>query len=130
MLLAYGFLRRVFEVFERYRTSIDMITTSEVAVAVTIDNDQYLEPILEELNEFCSVEIEANQSIICIVGDFVGEKTGYAARVFDALKEVPIHMISYGASEHNITLIIDSGNKKTALLALNEGIFGLLPELA
>jgi aspartate kinase len=130
MLLAYGFLRRVFEVFERYRTSIDMITTSEVAVAVTIDNDQYLEPILVELNEFCSVEIESNQSIICIVGDFVGEKTGYAARVFDALKDVPIHMISYGASEHNITLLVDSGNKKAALLALNQGIFGLVPELA
>ena len=130
MLLAYGFLRRVFEIFERYRTSIDMITTSEVAVAVTIDNDQYLEPILTELKEFCSVETETNQSIICVVGDFVGEKTGYAARVFDALKDVPIHMISYGASQHNITLLIDSGNKKNALLALNEGIFGLVPEMA
>lgn len=130
MLLAYGFLRRVFEIFERYRTSIDMITTSEVAVAVTIDNDQYLEPILAELKEFCSVETETNQSIICIVGDFLGEKTGYAARVFDALKDVPIHMISYGASQNNITLLVDSDNKKPALVALNEGIFGLVPEMA
>ncbi len=130
MLLAYGFLRRVFEIFERYRTSIDMITTSEVAVAVTIDNDQYLEPILAELKEFCSVETEPNQSIICVVGDFLGEKTGYAARVFDALKGVPIHMISYGASQNNITLLVDSDNKKPALLALNEGIFGLVPEMA
>jgi aspartate kinase len=130
MLLAYGFLRRVFEIFERYRTSIDMITTSEVAVAVTIDNDHYLAPIITELQEFCSVETQTNQSIICIVGDFVGEKTGYAARVFDALKEVPIHMISYGASQNNITLLVDSANKKPALLALNEGIFGLVPEMA
>jgi aspartate kinase len=82
------------------------------------------------LKDFCSVETETNQSIICVVGDFVGEKTGYAARVFDALKDVPIHMISYGASQHNITLLIDSGNKKNALLALNEGIFGLVPEMA
>ncbi len=125
MLLAYGFLRRVFEIFERYRTPIDMITTSEVAVAVTIDNDQYLEPIVNELNEFCSVEIESGQSIICIVGDFLGEKKGYAAKVFDALKTVPIHMISYGASQNNITLLVDTAYKKEALIALNEGVFGL-----
>lgn len=128
MLLAYGFLRRVFEIFERYRTSIDMITTSEVAVAVTIDNDQYLEPILAELTEFCSVETQADQSIICIVGDFLEEKKGYAAQVFEALKSIPIHMISYGASQNNITLLVSSADKKNALLALNKGIFGLVPE--
>jgi aspartate kinase len=85
---------------------------------------------MAELKEFCSVETEINQTIICIVGDFVGEKTGYAARVFDALKDVPIHMISYGASQNNITLLVDSANKKPALVALNEGIFGLVPAMA
>lgn len=130
MLLAYGFLRRVFEIFERYRTPIDMITTSEVAVAVTIDNDEFLQPILAELKEFCSVETQADQSIICIVGDFLEEKKGYAAQVFEALKSIPIHMISYGASQNNITLLVSSADKKNALLALNEGIFGLVPEVA
>lgn len=123
MLLAYGFLRRVFEVFERYRTPIDMITTSEVAVAVTIDQTQYLQPILEELETFCSVEVEPNQTIVCIVGSFGEEKAGYAAKVFEALKNVPIHMISYGASGNNITLLVAEADKRNALVALNEGIF-------
>lgn len=127
MLLAYGFLRRVFEIFERYKTPIDLITTSEVAVAVTIDNAEYLDAIVKELNEFCSVEIAGNQSIICIVGNLAEEEAGHAARVFDALKHVPIHMISYGASQNNITLLIDSQHKKDALIALNEGVFGLVP---
>lgn len=128
MLLAYGFLRRVFEIFERYKTPIDLITTSEVAVAVTIDNNTNIQSIVKELEEFCSVEIATNQTIICIVGDLAEEKAGYAAKVFEALKQVPIHMISYGASQNNITLLVDSAYKKEALIALNQGVFGLVPQ--
>lgn len=130
MLLAYGFLRRVFEIFERYKTPIDLITTSEVAVAVTIDNNTNLQLIVNELNEFCSVETATNQSIICIVGNLGEEKAGYAAKVFAALKNVPIHMISYGASQNNITLLVDSNYKKDALIALNQGVFDLVAEEA
>ncbi|MBC7864974.1 MAG: aspartate kinase, partial [Bacteroidia bacterium] len=96
MLLAYGFLRKVFEVFERYKTPIDMITTSEVAVSLTIDNSKNLEAILNELNEFAVAEVDKDQTIICIVGDFTAEKQGYAVKVFESLKNVPIRMISYG----------------------------------
>src|SRR6185503_19969760 len=98
MLLAHGFLRRVFEVFERYRTSIDMITTSEVAVSLTIDDTTYIEEITAELLSFGSVDIDKNQTIICVVGDFGAEKHGYAARVLEAVKHIPLRMISYGGS--------------------------------
>ena len=101
MLLAYGFLRAVFEIFERYKTPIDMITTSEVAVSLTIDNTKNLEAIKSELEEFCKVEIETNLTIVCIVGSFTAEKQGYAFRIFDALKNIPIRMISYGGSKNN-----------------------------
>lgn len=123
MLLAYGFLRNVFEVFERYKTPIDMITTSEVAVSVTIDNPKFLNEITQELQQFGSVEVDKDQTIICIVGSFTGEKKGYAFRVFEALKNIPIRMISYGGSENNISVLVDSGYKKEALMALNRGLF-------
>lgn len=123
MLLAYGFLRAVFEIFERYKTPIDMITTSEVAVSLTIDNTKNLEGILQELNEFCSVEIDADQTIVCIVGNFEAEKEGYALRIFESLKNIPIRMISYGGSEHNVSILVDGKMKNEALQALNKGLF-------
>jgi aspartate kinase len=125
MLLAYGFLRSVFEVFERYKTPIDMITTSEVAVSVTIDNAKHIAEITEELNTFCNVETENEQTIVCIVGTFGKEKQGYASRIFDALKNIPIRMISYGGSENNISILVDTARKKETLQALNKGLFNL-----
>ncbi len=123
MLLAYGFLRKVFEIFESYKTPIDMITTSEVAVSVTIDDTTYLDKILTDLNEFGTVEVDHEQSIVCIVGDFTSPRTGIANQVFEALKETPIRMISYGGSNHNISLLINSSETKNALQALNNHLF-------
>jgi aspartate kinase len=123
MLLAYGFLRAVFEVFERHKTPIDMITTSEVAVSITVDNPKYLKEIIAELSDFGSVEVDSDQTIICIVGNFSAEKQGYAVKVFDALKNIPIRMISYGGSRHNISVLVHSKYKKEALQALNKGLF-------
>ncbi|HTL82587.1 MAG TPA: aspartate kinase [Bacteroidia bacterium] len=125
MLLAYGFLRSVFEVFERYKTPIDMITTSEVAVSVTIDKDEHLRDIIDELASFGSVEADVEQTIVCIVGTFGKDKQGYASRVFDSLKNIPIRMISYGGSENNISILIDTPRKKETLQALNKGLFNL-----
>ncbi|MBN8695994.1 MAG: aspartate kinase [Bacteroidetes bacterium] len=123
MLLAYGFLRAVFEIFERYKTPIDMITTSEVAVSLTIDNTKNLDAIMQELKEFCSVEVDNDLTIVCIVGNFAAEKQGYAFKIFDALKHIPIRMISYGGSEHNVSILVDSKLKKDTLVALNNGLF-------
>jgi aspartate kinase len=119
MLLAYGFLRKVFEIFELYKTPIDMITTSEVAVSVTIDDATNLDAIKIELEKYGVVEIDQNQSIICVVGDFIRTDKGVANQVFDALKEVPIRMISYGGSNHNISLLVNTEHKKMALQNLN-----------
>lgn len=123
MLLAYGFLRGVFEIFERYRTPIDMITTSEVAVSLTIDNDKHLETIVTELSEFAQVEVEQSHTIICVVGDFRAEKHGFASRVFESLKHLPIRMISYGGSDFNISLLIESQYKTEALRSLHSRLF-------
>lgn len=120
MLLAHGFLRKVFEVFERYKTSIDMITTSEVAVSVTIDNTTYLNEIVEELKEYGIVETTSDQTIICIVGENIIEQKGFIDKIFDALKQFNIKMISYGGSRHNISVLVDSEDKKDALISLNE----------
>jgi len=124
MLNAYGFLRRVFEIFEKYKTPVDMITTSEVSVAVTIDNSDNLDKITAELSQFADLEEhDRNQSIICIVGDFKADKSGIAIKILEAMKEIPIRMISYGASEHNVSLLVDSKDKNASLNALNEGLF-------
>lgn len=123
MLLAYGFLRRVFEVFERYKTSIDMITTSEVAVSVTIDDTRHLGEITKELNTFGTVEVDVNQTIVCVVGDFGVEKHGYAARVLESLKHIPLRMISYGGSDHNLSLLIKTEDKVEALRSLHNRLF-------
>jgi aspartate kinase len=123
MLLAHGFLRRVFEVFERYRTSIDMITTSEVAVSLTIDDTTYLGEITAELGAFGSVEIDVNHTIICVVGDFGAEKHGYAARVLEAVKHIPVRMISYGGSDHNMSLLVKTEEKTEVLRSLHNRLF-------
>lgn len=123
MLLAYGFLRRVFEVFERYKTPIDMITTSEVAVSVTIDETKYLGEITKELSDFGIVEVDVNQTIICVVGDFGANTHGFASRVFEALKHIPLRMISYGGSNYNISLLVKTDDKVEALRSLHNRLF-------
>lgn len=123
MLLAYGFLRSVFEVFERYKTPIDMITTSEVAVSLTIDDLTNLDQIINELESFGTVEVDKDQAIVCIVGSMVSETQGVAIKIFESLKEVPIRMISYGGSRHNISVLIDGKYKQKALQSLNSGLF-------
>ncbi|MGL4584767.1 MAG: aspartate kinase [Flavobacterium sp.] len=123
MLLAYGFLRRVFEIFERYKTPIDMITTSEVAVSLTIDNTQYLKEIIEELNYFGNVEVDTDQAILCIVGDFRNNKLGHATIVSEAVKHLPVRMISYGGSEHNISILVPANHKLEAMRSLHNRLF-------
>lgn len=123
MLLAYGFLRRVFEVFERYKTPIDMITTSEVAVSLTIDDTRYLPEIEQELRDFGTVEIDRDQTIICVVGDFGWDTHGYASRVLDAVKHIPVRMISYGGSNYNISLLLQTEYKIESLRSLHNRLF-------
>jgi aspartate kinase len=123
MLLAYGFLRAVFEIFERYKTPIDMICTSEVAVSVTIDNNRNLEQIIAELKEIAQVEIDRDQTIISIVGELPKDKAGYAQRVFEALRDIPLRMVSYGGSSHNISVLVHGNLKQKAMQALNKGLF-------
>jgi aspartate kinase len=124
MLNAYGFMRKVFEVFENFKTPVDMITTSEVSIAVTIDNAENLDKITAVLGQFAELEEhDRNQSIICIVGNFMADKAGIALKVMNAMRDIPIRMIAYGASEHNISLLVDTKHKNEALNALNEGLF-------
>jgi len=119
MLLAHGFMRKIFEIFEVYKTPIDMITTSEVAVSLTIDDTKFENDIVDELKKYGTVEKESDMSIICIVGDFIAESKGYAVTIFKALEKIPVRMISYGGSRHNVSILIDSKHKKEALTALN-----------
>ena len=125
MLMAYGFLRRIFQVFENYKTPIDMITTSEVAVSLSIDDDRNLHKIESELNQFGDVMIDKGQSIICIVGNSIVEKEEVLQKVFRALENVPLRMISYGGSKYNISVLVDSRHKSLALRELNKHVFGL-----
>ncbi len=125
MLLAYGFLRKIFEVFEKYRTSIDMITTSEVAVSLTIDDDTNLPAIIKELEPFGTVEIDTNQTIVSIVGNEITETKGVMQKLFTALGDTPVRMISYGGSRHNISVLIPRASKEQTLQLLNSGLFGL-----
>ncbi|MVM32238.1 aspartate kinase [Spirosoma sp. HMF4905] len=124
MLNAYGFLRRIFEIFEKYKTPVDMITTSEVSVSVTIDNTERIQEITDELNTFCTLEEpDFDQTIICIVGNFSADNEGVAIRVFNAMKNIPIRMISYGGTESNLSLLVHGRYKAEALNALNDGLF-------
>ncbi len=123
MLMAYGFIRKVFEIFEAYKTPIDMVTTSEVSVSITVDNPQFISQIARDLKELGSVEVEQDQTIICIVGDFRTERTGSAPEIFEALNTIPLKMISYGGSPYSISLLIDSKDKINALKLLNKYLF-------
>lgn len=125
MLLAYGFLRKVFEVFEKYHTSIDMITTSEVAVSVTIDTDVSLKQIIKELEPFGTVDVDKDQTIVSIVGNEIAQTDDVLQKLFTAIKEVPVTMVSYGGSPHNISLLVPSSYKTKTLQLLNRGLFGL-----
>lgn len=125
MLLAYGFLRKIFEVFEKYRTPIDMVTTSEVAVSVTIDNSVYLKAIVKELEAFGTVEVDENQAIISVVGNEISQTTDIVKKLFGSIKNIPVRMVSYGGSPHNISLLISATHKTQILQQLNRGMFGL-----
>ena len=123
MLLAYGFLRKVFEIFESYRTPIDMITTSEVGVSVTIDNDEHLDEIVKDLKNYGTVDVDRDQVIVCIVGDLVAENNGYAYKILEAVKHIPLRMISYGGSNYNVSLLINARDKESALKAFSSKLF-------
>lgn len=123
MLMAYGFLKKVFEVFEKYQTPIDMITTSEVAVSLTIDDISNLKSIVSELTPFGKIEVDHNLSIVCVAGDFSQNKEGISATVFNSLKDIPIRMISYGGSNYNTSLLVKTSDKVAALNLLNKGLF-------
>ena len=125
MLLAYGFLRKIFEVFEKYKTPIDMITASEVAVSVTIDTDVHLHEIIAELNLIALVEVEKNQTIVSIVGNEIAQTESVLKKLFDAIDEVPVTMVSYGGSHHNISLLVPSAYKTKTLQLVNKGLFNL-----
>lgn len=123
MLLAYGFLRKIFEIFEVYHTPIDMIVTSEVGVSVTIDNEHKLNDILEELRKLGTVTVDRDMVIICVVGDLEWQNRGFEAEVVNALKDVPVRMISYGGSNYNISLLIKASDKVKALKLLSSHLF-------
>lgn len=123
MLNAYGFLKKVFEVFENHQTSIDMITTSEVAVSLTIDDDKNIKTIVAELKEFGIVEVDTHQTIICVAGEFEHSDAGIAAKVINTIKDIPLRMISSGGSKSNISILLDTKFKVEAMNALNEGLF-------
>ena len=123
MLMAYGFIKKIFEVFEDHKTSIDMITTSEVAVSLTIDNTSKLKEIINELQAFGNIEVDSDLSIICIAGDLAQNKKGVTSAIFDGLKDIPIRMISYGGSNYNLSFLVKSTDKIAVLNILNEGLF-------
>lgn len=125
MLLAYGFLRKIFEVFEKYRTPIDMITTSEVAVSLTIDSDANLDKILKELEPFGTVEADKDQVIISVVGNQIAQTEDMVKKLFGSIMNIPVRMVSYGGSPHNISLLVPATCKKQILQQLNKGMFGL-----
>lgn len=125
MLLAYGFLRKIFEVFEKYKTSIDMITTSEVAVSLTIDDIAHLSNIQNDLEPFGSIELDFDQSIISLVGNEIASTPSILKKIFETLEPVPLRMISYGGSRHNISILVKAVQKVEALRLLNKGVFGL-----
>lgn len=123
MLLASGFLARLFKVFDDHKTSIDMVTTSEVGVSLTIDNTAYLEPILDDLRKLGTVQVDTDQCIICVVGDMAAEQHGYCAKVLDALKEQPVRMVCYGGSNHNVSVLVSMEQKQWALQQLSKHLF-------
>ncbi len=124
MLLAHGFLRKVFEIFETYKTSIDMVCTSEVGVSVTIDNDSHLADIIDELKKYGTVSVDKDMVIICVVGDLNSGNVGFETLACEALKRIPVRMISYGGSNHNISFLVHACDKKATLQSLSDTLFG------
>ena len=123
MLLAYGFLHKIFETFDNYHTPIDMIATSEVGVTVTIDDRSQLKAIIEDLKAFGTVTVDKDMVIICVVGDLEWRNCGFEARVISALEDIPIRMIAYGGSNYNISVLVQSCDKVRALKALSKSLF-------
>lgn len=123
MLLAYGFLRKVFEIFESYKTPIDMIATSEVGVSVTVDSEKNLDNILNDLKKFGTVTVDRDMVIICVVGDLEWHNTGFEAKAIEAIKEVPVRMISYGGSNYNVSFLVKKEDKIKALNLLSDHLF-------
>ncbi|MBS1737170.1 MAG: aspartate kinase [Bacteroidetes bacterium] len=123
MLLAYGFLRKVFEVFEKYHTPIDMVTTSEVAVSLSIDNDSYLKEIIKELELYGNITIDTDQTIVCIVGNKISKTEKVLAKIFSSLSDIPVRMVSFGGSLHNISILVHKNDKERTLKLLNKGLF-------
>lgn len=123
MLLATGFLRKIFEIFESYQTPIDMITTSEVGVSMSIDNYTHLDEIVNELKKYGTVTVDTDMCIICVVGDLDWNNLGFESQALDAMKNIPVRMISYGGSNHNISFLIREADKKQALQSLSAILF-------
>ena len=123
MLLAHGFLRKVFEIFESYRTSIDMICTSEVGVSLSIDDTTHLKPIVDDLKKYGTVTVDSDMCIICVVGDMEWTEAGFEARALDAMRDIPTRMISFGGSNYNISFLIRAEDKCRALQSLSDHLF-------
>ena len=123
MLLATGFLRKVFEIFESYQTPVDLVATSEVGVSVTISDDKYLTDIVQELEKYGRVYVDRDMCIVCVVGDFDWNNVGFATRAIDALRDIPVRMISFGGSNHNISMLVRAEDKKRTLQCLSEKLF-------
>jgi aspartate kinase len=123
MLLAHGFLRKVFEIFESYQTPIDMVCTSEVGVSMSIDNTKHLQEIVNDLKKYGTVTVDDDMCIICVVGDLSWENVGFETQAMMAMKEIPVRMISYGGSNYNISFLIKESDKKRALQSLSDVLF-------
>jgi aspartate kinase len=123
MLLATGFLRKVFEIFESYQTPIDMIATSEVGVSMSIDNDSHLNEIVDELKKYGTVTVDSDMCIVCVVGDLDWSNLGFESIALEAMKNIPVRMISYGGSNYNISFLIRESDKKEALQSLSNTLF-------
>lgn len=123
MLLAHGFLRKVFEIFESYQTSIDMICTSEVGVSVSVDNTKHLNEILDDLKKYGTVTVDKDMCIVCVVGDLEWENVGFEAKALDAMRDIPVRMISFGGSNYNISFLIRECDKNKALQSLSDALF-------
>ena len=123
MLLAHGFLRKVFEIFESYRTSIDMICTSEVGVSMSIDDTRYLGEIIHDLKKYGTVTVDLDMCIVCVVGDMDWENVGFESKALSAMKDIPVRMVSYGGSNYNISFLIKEEDKEAALKALSASLF-------
>ncbi|MBP2690397.1 MAG: aspartate kinase [Muribaculaceae bacterium] len=123
MLVAYGFLHKVFETFEKYQTSIDLMATSEVGVTVTIDDDSHLAALVDDLKHFGTVTVDRDMAIVSVVGDLEWHNCGFAAKAVCALQDVPVRLISYGGSDYNVSMLISSSDKVKALRLLSDALF-------